>query len=225
MKKVIVVLASLFALLLSGCLPFLAQTPKAAPAVNTTGTSDALFSTAVVQTLTAQPTLTPLAVADTATLPAESLAVDTVMPTFTPFETFTVVANLTTPTAAKTASPSPTNKNVNATATTTLVPGQPAPVWTLAVRTYGTLPPDVPFSKITLINKSKAEAYISLHVDLANGSNTVIEYPVEGSRKIKAPIGPYRYVAWVGGRKMMGTFRLTSDDITITLYKDKVTIK
>jgi hypothetical protein len=70
-------------------------------------------------------------------------------------------------------------------------------IWTLAVRKYGTLPPAVPFRHITLVNKAKAEAYISLHVDL-DGSNTVIEYPVEGRIKIEAPVGFYNYVVWVG---------------------------
>jgi hypothetical protein len=89
---------------------------------------------------------------------------------------------------------------------------------------YGTLPPAVPFSHITLVNKANAEAYISLHVDL-DGSNTVIEYPVEGRIKIQAPVGFYTYVTWVGGRKMVGEFKLHGDDdLTITLFKDKVVI-
>jgi len=76
-----------------------------------------------------------------------------------------------------------------------------------------------------LINKAKAEAYISLHVDL-DGSNTVIEYPVTGTTTIRAPLGFYRYVAWVGGRQMVGEFRLhDGDELTIVLYKDKVVIK
>ena len=96
---------------------------------------------------------------------------------------------------------------------------------TLGVRTYGTLPPLVPFAHITLINRAKAEAYISLHVDL-DGSNTVIEYPVNGTILIQAPLGFYRYVAWVGGREMVGEFRLKKDqDLTIILYKDRIEIK
>jgi hypothetical protein len=109
--------------------------------------------------------------------------------------------------------------------TATLASGQVTAIWTLAVRKYGTLPPAVPFSHITLVNKANAEAYISLHVDL-DGSNTVIEYPVEGRIKIQAPVGFYTYVTWVGGRKMVGEFKLHGDDdLTITLFKDKVVIK
>jgi hypothetical protein len=62
-------------------------------------------------------------------------------------------------------------------------------------------------------------------VDL-DGSNTVIEYPVKGRIKIEAPVGFYNYVAWVGGRKMVGEFRLhNNEDLSITLYRDKVVIK
>jgi hypothetical protein len=98
-------------------------------------------------------------------------------------------------------------------------------IWTLAVRHYGTLPPAVPFSHITLVNRARAEAYISLHVDL-DGSNTVIEYPVQGRIRIEAPVGFYTYVAWVGGRKMVGEFKLHHDDaLTITLFRDRVVIR
>jgi hypothetical protein len=112
-----------------------------------------------------------------------------------------------------------------ATATPTLVAGQATPTWTLAVRTFGTLPPAVPFSHITLVNKAKAEAYISLQVTMPDDKHSIIEYPVEGRIKIQAPVGWYLYVAWVGGRKMVGEFRLRhGDDLTITLFRDRVVV-
>ncbi len=90
---------------------------------------------------------------------------------------------------------------------------------------YGTLPPYVPFGKITLVNKAKADAYISLQVTTPDGNNTILEYPVNNKVITNAPAGKYLYVAWVGGRKMVGNFRLDKDeDLTITLYKNKVTI-
>jgi len=77
-----------------------------------------------------------------------------------------------------------------------------------------------------LVNKAKTEAYISLQVTMPDGKYSIIEYPVEGSIKIQAPVGSYLYVAWVGGRKMVGEFRLhQDDDLSIILYKDKVVIK
>ena len=111
------------------------------------------------------------------------------------------------------------------TVTATLASGQVTPIWTLAVRTYGTLPPAVPFGHVTLINKAKAEAYISLQVTMPDGNYSILEYPVEGQVRIKAPVGFYLYVAWVGGRKMVGEFRLKhDDDLSITLYRDRVVI-
>ncbi len=230
MKKTVVVVTSMFAILLSACsqIPGFAATPATKPNVNTAATSDAQFKTAVVETLTAQPTLPGPVFTDTPAVLVASSVTATEFATFTPIASFTAVPNLTTTPATATsgalssASLTPTR----ATATATLAPGQVTASPTNGILKYGTQPPAVPFNQITLINKSKAEAYISLHVDLQNGSNSVLEYPVEGTRKIKAPIGPYRYVAWVGGRKMMGSFRLTAtDDITIILYKDRVVIK
>ncbi len=230
MKKTVVVLISMFALLLSACsqIPNFNPTPATGPTVDTAGTADAQFQTAVVQTLTAQSMLSPVPVTDTATPP---VAVDS--PTLPVTDTPVVLTSAPTLAATPTtATGAPTNTTTTATlgaiqltSTATLASGQATPTWTPGVRTYGTLPPAVPSNRITVINKAKAQAYISLHVDMPVG-NSVIEYPVEGMIRIDAPIGPYRYVAWVGGRKMMGSFRLTStDDITITLYKDHVVIK
>ena len=222
MKKNVVVSGLVLALLLGACsqIPGFTPTPGTGPIVSSTETSGALFNTAVAQTLTAQPTFTSVPVTETVVIPVASA---TLSPTNTPEATFTLPANLTTtPVTA-------TSGVVTATvlpATPTLVTGQVTAIWTLAVRTYGTLPPLVPFSHITLINKAKTEAYISLHVDLPEGGNTVIEYPVKGTIKIEAPVGFYSYVTWVGGNKMVGNFRLRhDDDLTITLYRDQVTIK
>jgi hypothetical protein len=119
--------------------------------------------------------------------------------------------------------PTATNFPANFTPT---VAGQVTAIWTLAIRTYGTLPPAVPSSQVTLINKANAEAYISLQVSMPNGEYSVIEYPVEGRVRIQAPVGSYLYVAWVGGRKLVGEFRLSNnDDLSITLFKDRVEIK
>jgi hypothetical protein len=76
------------------------------------------------------------------------------------------------------------------------------------------------------LNKARAEAYISLQVTLNDGRYSILEYPVPNRVKIKAPLGSYVYVAWVGGRKMVGGFRLQEGDaLTIYLYKDKVVLR
>lgn len=239
MKKT-VVLASLLALVFSACsqIPGLTPTPGTGPTLN----PDDQFQTAVAQTLTARATLPSGSVTDTATPAAATLPplnTDTPTPVASP-----VLSNTDTPAAAQTATATPiidlsatsvtatgnvptaTNLPAGGNPTATLVPGQVTAVWTLAVRTYGTLPPAVPFSQVTLVNKANTEAYISLQVTMPNGEYSIIEYPVEGREKIQAPVGSYLYVAWVGGRKMVGEFRLkNNDDISITLYKDRVVIK
>jgi hypothetical protein len=78
---------------------------------------------------------------------------------------------------------------------------------------------------VTLVNRARTEAYISLQVTMPDGNYSIIEYPVEGRITIQAPVGSYLYVAWVGGRKMVGEFRLKhNDDMTITLYRDRVDV-
>ncbi|HEX9332390.1 MAG TPA: hypothetical protein VF896_10900 [Anaerolineales bacterium] len=231
MKKTGVVLGSIFALLLGACIPIpgFTPTPATGPTVDSAGTSDALFKTAVAQTLTAQPTPTSVTATNTVTLAVASSPVvpATDTPPSTPSATLTPLVDLTNIGATATGNiPTATGAIANATSTPTLAAGQVTAIWTLAIRKYGTQPPLVPFSHITLINKANAEAYISLHVDLPEGGNSVIEYPVKGRIKIEAPVGFYRYVTWVGGRKMVGAFRLhQNDEISITLYKDRVVIK
>ena len=219
MKKSAVVLGSVLALLLGSCIPGLTPTPGTGPTVDTVGTSDALFKTAVAQTLTAQPTFTSGSVTDTPTVTVAS-PVLSATDTQTATQTFTPLPDLTTTPATATSGP------LDVSFTATLAAGQVTASPTLGIRKYGTLPPLVPFSRISLVNKAKAEAYISLQVTMKDGRFSIIEYPVQGTVKIDAPVGSYLYVAWVGGRKMVGNFKLhENDQLTITLFKDRVVIK
>ncbi len=223
MKKTVLVLVSTFAFLMGACGGLPIPTLPSGPTVDSAATSDSLFRTAVAQTLTAQPSPS---VSETATTPVESPvlpASDTPIPT----ETFTPVVDLTTtPATATEGAATPTGATPNLTFTATLAVGQVTASPTLGIRTYGTLPPAVPYSQITLINKANTEAYISLQVTMPDGKYSIIEYPVEGRIKIQAPVGSYLYVTWVGGRKMVGEFRLHgNEDLTITLFRDKVVVK
>jgi hypothetical protein len=239
MKKTVLVLVSVLALLFGACsqIPGLTPTPGSisSPTVN----PDDQFQTAVAQTLTARPTLPSGSVTDT---PAPDAATPSPVSTETPtLVASPVLSNTDTPTTVPTATATlgvdlsatsitatgnvPTATNFPANFTPTAA-GQVTAIWTLAIRTYGTLPPAVPSSQVTLINKANAEAYISLQVTMPNGEYSIIEYPVEGRVRIQAPVGSYLYVAWVGGRKLVGEFRLhNNDDLSITLFKDSVQIK
>ena len=239
MKKTAVVLVSIVALLFGACsqIPGLTPTPGTGPTADTTATSDALFKTAVAQTLTARPTLPSDLITGTATLPPASPVVattDTATPVASPTLPVTdtpVATQTSTPGVDLTAVATGTGNVATATLgpavpTATLAVGQVTEIPTLTIRLYGTLPPAVPSSQVTLINKANAEAYISLQVTMPDGQYSILEYPVEGRVKIQAPVGSYLYVAWVGGRKMVGEFKLKhNDDLSITLYRDRVVVR
>jgi hypothetical protein len=219
MKRTVIVLVSMLALLSGACgqIPGLTPTPGTGPTVN----PDDQFETAVAQTLTARPSVTSAAVTDTATAPRNT---ETPTPTVSPVISVTDTVTVT-PTQIIDLSATSVTATGNVP-TATVVPANLTPIWTLAIRTYGTLPPAVPYSYITLVNKSRTEAYISLQVTMPSGEYSIIEYPVQGRIKIQAPVGSYLYVTWVGGRKMVGEFRLkNNDDMTITLYRDRVVIQ
>lgn len=204
----------------SACLPLSTAPTAAAPVVDLQATVDTIVRSSVAQTVAALPS------------PTTAPATNTVEPSPT------AVINDTTETPASSPEPNLTTTPVTATSGTPLTPaatttgtitsgsnGEPSLTPTLGILTYGTLPPAVPYADITLINKSEAQAYISLQNDPPS-QVTILEYPVRNVLKIKAPLGYYDYVAWVGGRKMTGHFTLSKgEELTITLYKDKVTIQ
>jgi hypothetical protein len=221
MKKTVLVLVSLIALLFGACsqIPGLTPTPGTGPTIN----PGDQFNTAVAQTLTARPTLPSIPVTDTATPVNTETPTLVASPVLPNTDTPTAVGPTLTPVIDISATSITATGNVP---TATNLPANVTPIWTLAVRTYGTLPPAVPFSQVTLINKANTEAYISLQVTMPDGQYSILEYPVEGKIRIEAPVGSYLYVAWVGGRKMVGEFRLSNnDDLSITLYRDRVVIR
>lgn len=211
MKKFIPVLV---AALVVACLPTttpIPGLPTATAVIQNTSTS------APTETASPLPTVTLAPATSTATPVVASPVVESTT-TASPLPP----PNLTVTFPTSTGAPAGSSN----TATPTLVPGQPSLTPTLGILKYGTLPPSVPFTNITLLNRSKRQAYISLQVTTIEGYYTIIEYPVAGKVKIKVPLGSYVYVAWVGGNQMTGTFRLSANDsVVITLYKDKVVVE
>lgn len=221
MKK-IVVLTFAIGLLASSCLP--------APATDISTSAVDLNATAAVlaqQTLeampsfTAVPSNTPVVAAEsptttpseTPTLQAETGTLTTTGTVTTPSETLTTAG----PTLAVTATGNTATitPNVGGTATQTLHP-----------RFYGTLPPSLPYNGIELLNRSKVEAYISLQGTTTDGYTTILEYPVGGLFTIRAPVGKYKYVAWVGGNKLIGSFVLSrTNNVRVTIYKDRIEVR
>lgn len=215
-RTAVLTLAAAF--LMSACIPGLPQLqpPTEAPVVDLQATEAALVETHAVETLNALPTPT----LEPATETLEPTATDTESPTAT--ETFTPDPNITatetvtvfTLTATITGT-APTATQFVATATETLYP-----------RFFGTLPPAIPYGEVRLVNRSKAETYISLQCTTIDGYKTIIEYPVYSRLNVSAPAGKYTYVAWVGGRQFQGAFGLgKNDEVEILIEKDKITVR
>lgn len=220
MKK-IVTLALAIGLFVSSCLPA-AVTDIPAPAVDLNATAD-VFVQQTLQafpSVTTAPTNTPVVVTETATTaPSET-------PTVQAETSITSTGTLSINTAITFTSTQATTLPGTLTAFTFTPIASAGATETLHARFYGTLPPKVPYNSIELVNKAKAEAYISLQVTLPDGSVTILEYPVAGLFAVQAPVGKYKYVAWVGGNKITGTFVLdASTDLRITIFKDRIEVK
>ena len=228
MKK-FTVFALLCALALGSCqfsLPTNLTNPtSSAPNVDPAGTVNALIQTGQAQTLTAQPspTLVPPTSTFTPVLAEPSSTATLAAPVVTDTPTLLLT---TTPMTATPITATSGTTTVVPSATATAVLGQATASPTLGIRTYGTLPPENrPFTVVTLLNKSKAEAYISLQIETDQGY-TIIEYPVEKFVRVKIPTGNYTYVVWVGGRKFVGYFHASQiDEPVITIFRDKIVVK
>ena len=238
MKKAVFPVVLVF--LLTACFPL--TPPAVPPAINPildgAGTAQAAVQTAIIQTLTALPasnsvppgsSATPVIAATTESVPSPTETLEPTIDISADQSTATIEMANSVPVGTVEAAgvstgtfEAPTSTALPATpilgpAIATLTPG---------VLTWGTLPPAVPFSQVTLINRAKTKAYISLQVTTAEGGPAIIEYPVSGKIRFDAPVGQYLYVAWVGGRKMIGEFRIRHDeDIQILLYRDRVEIR
>ncbi len=78
---------------------------------------------------------------------------------------------------------------------------------------------------VELVNSSRAEVYVSLRSNRADGTVAIHEYPVKGSLGVDIPTGWIDYVAWVGGVKYTGGFQLKEDAPKImTFLKNRVEI-
>ena len=227
MKKTLPILF-VFSVFMYACLPAFPGSP--APAV-TNLSNEELQGTAEVlsqQTLQALPTPS----SEPSQTPVVMSATSEIMPNVT------LTNQLQTPqegipTNTLEAQTCATSTTMNATAPSTAANtptlGSPAPTNTaesLHPRFYGTLPPNLPSGEITLVNKSKSEAYISMQCTTQDGYVTIIEYPVKFKVVTRVPSGKCKIVGWVGGVKMTGGFSLSSREAkTINIFKDRIEVK
>ena len=92
--------------------------------------------------------------------------------------------------------------------------------------TAGTAPKGTPNGTVNLSNKADADVYVSLQATTADGSTVINEYPVSRTMTVKVPAGWYVYVAWVGGEKFVGQFKLGPGlEHTLTFYRNKVVVQ
>lgn len=213
MKKAFFLLAAL-SLTLSACAPALFQSPAASPAPFFEADLQGTVAAQVAQTIQSMPTPSLAPSATPFVITATSAPTQTPLPP--------------TPTSSATPVP-PTPSAVTGTvaALPTQGGGTPLPSETPHYQYYGTMPPDLPYGRVAILNLSKRDAYISLQCTTSDGYVTVIEYPVGGSRiGARVPAGYYLYVAWVGGKQMTGNFKLQkSEEAVIKLYQDRVEVK
>ena len=89
----------------------------------------------------------------------------------------------------------------------------------------GDIPKNAPQGTVQLVNKSNSDVYISLRTSRADGTSAINEFPVGGTFYTEIPVGWIDYVAWVGGVKFTGGFKLRENAIiTITFNRSKVVV-
>jgi len=222
MKRLFIIIITV-TMLVSACLPDFLQ-PAQPEVPQATSTFQELFTQTSVPTVideTSTPLMSdgsPTAILETGTsisITLESLPTSTIDPLITP--------QSEVPTAT------PTLTEIPPSETSTSTPGgypTVTPTDLMVTRQAGIIPAGTKYAQVKLINKSKSQTYISLHWNYDNKTIAYFEYPVGGTVSDKIPVGRYTYVAWVGGRKMTGSFRMELGlGVTITIYKDRIVIK
>lgn len=223
MKRLIVLIISA-SMLLSACIPdFLQPVQTQVPQV--TSPVENLITQPSVPTVTTD-TPTPLVADSESTATLETGTAISI--TLESMSTSTVDPN-TTPQSAASETATPTITDTPQSETSTSTPGgypTVTPTDLMVTRQAGIIPPGTKYAQVKLINKSKRQTYVSLHWHYDDKTVAYFEYPVGGTVSDKIPVGRYTYVAWVGGRKMTGSFRMDSGiGVTITVYKDRIVIK
>lgn len=228
--KRLLVFATLLAVFAGSCSFFqFGQNPAAD--IDTQATIDTIVRESAEETAAVQPPPTTVPPTPTST-PVLAVSSPTLAATISATVTATAIDSSSTPVPSSTPAPNLTTTPVTATSgpgdnptATKATPGKLTLTPTPGVLLYGTLPPAVPSAKITVVNKSRAQAYISLQNYPPGREAAILEYPVRNQVRVDAPIGYYVYVVWVGGRKIAGEFTLhKDDDLTVTIHKDKVEI-
>lgn len=228
MMKKRLVTVFVMAFTLTACLPVFeqqaAEYPTPLPEAELQATAAVLSQQTLeaIPTTTSLPTETPVVITATET-PPEETPTETANPALLTLTATLGTGTVTAETPDLTAIAAGTLPLIG---TPTLTHSPLISTGTIQPQFYGTLPPHLSYGNITLINKGKVDVYISLQCTTKEGYTTILEYPVKSMIDASAPAGKYKYVAWVGGRQFVGNFSLANEqDVTITIFKDRITIK
>jgi hypothetical protein len=214
-------------LALSACLPVLSPIS----AGDSQATTIALAGTQAAQTLAALPTpiippsQTPLPTFTQTAKPSATTApteTATLTPDITGTSSATATSTLEGSDSGSASSPTATG-TVSGTVPFTFTP-TPGPLL------WGTVPPDVPFGRIKLVNLTNEMVYISFHCTLSNGLTSYLEYPVYAWLNVSIPAGPCHYVAWIKGQQIIGDIQIKKHEeytftfkVTARIPKIKIT--
>lgn len=212
MKRLSLILVA-GSLLLSACLPAFFQ-PAGTQVSQATSAFENLYTqtsepTAVIEPTSTLPIITSTVITETST-PIE-ITLDSI-PTSTGDSLTATFQSETPPTGTFTPTPG----------------GYPTitPTDLMVTREAGIIPAGTKYAQVKLINKSKRQTYVSLHWHYDDKTVAYFEYPVSGTVSDKIPVGRYTYVAWVGGKKMTGAFRMhINTEVTIIIYKDRIAVQ
>jgi hypothetical protein len=224
MKKISFLFTAFF-VTLSACSPVAAPQPQATNPVPFSETDlQATVAVQVERTLQSLPTLT--------LAPSNTPVVITATNAPTQTQALPTPSTTETQSSAQTATPgtvpvmTETAINLTLTAMPTLA-SNATPTGTAHFQYAGTMPPNLPHGHISIINMSKVDASIALRCVTRDGYVTYLDYPLGGSTvNDNIPAGSYTYVAWVGGKKSEGRFKLgVLQDLRFLIYKNRIEIK
>ena len=211
MKRLSLILVAV-SLLLSACLPAFIQ-PAGTQIPQETSSFEDMPTQTSEPTAIIEPSATSLPTTTSTVTTEMSTPVEITLESFPTSTVDSLTSTLTSTPPSGTVTPTPG--------------GYPTitPTDLMVTRQAGGIPAGTKFAPVKLINKSKRQTYVSLHWHYDDKTIAYFEYPVSGTVTDKIPVGRYTYVAWVGGKKMTGSFRMDNNGATLTLYKDRIAIQ
>lgn len=232
MRRHLIILGLILTFALSACMPgvpLVSPNQSQATTIALAGTQ-AAYTLAALPTLTLPPSNTPLPTVTPATSPTETMA-PTLAATTVSATSTTSGTQAATGTQATSASLTQAGSCATSTPTIACTSATPAGTATITrtptpgVLLWGTVPPEVPYGRVHLINGTSDMVYISFHCTLENGLTSYLEFPVYSKLVVSIPATFCHYVAWVKGKQFTGDIRIKKLlEYTFTFKNQKILI-